>query len=192
MTNPMLNWSVWISQPFWILAIAQIVPVMIFILLGSGLVFGPLKHDIADIEQQIGEQSLGIRNIQQQLAAMPTRSDMQAQLTAWTVGKTPFLGERLAQWAAEPLSQSGAVLLSWQPVQHKSPAADEDTAWRLTFSSDYQSLLNVVRQFISLPYVLRMDRLIVKSAESPSYTGRPLHVEMTVMRPTVSRSEKVE
>ncbi|PWC16633.1 hypothetical protein DDT52_17695 [Brenneria roseae subsp. roseae] len=192
MTNPMLNWTVWISQPFWILAIAQVALMTVFILLGNWLVLGEVRQEMADVEQQIGEHSLGIQNIQQQLATMPSLADMQTQLTAWTTGKTPFHVDRVAQLATEPLSRSGAVLLSWQPAVRKSTLIAEETAWILTFRSDYQGLLNVVRQFIALPYVLRMDQLVVKSTESPSYTDRALHVEMTVMRPTIGRSKKVE
>ncbi|RLM30224.1 hypothetical protein BHG07_11710 [Brenneria salicis ATCC 15712 = DSM 30166] len=192
MTNPMINWTLWISQPWWKLALAQIVLITAFICLGNRLVLEELRREIAVSEQQIGEQSRGIRNIQQQLTTMPTLAEMQTQLTAWTKDKTPFSVDMAAQWVTEPLSQSGALLLSWQPVQQNAPATAEDSAWNLSFHSDYSGLINVVRHFISLPYVLRLEQLMVKSTAQASKADRWLRVEMTVMRPTVGRSQRIE
>ncbi|MCV9879443.1 hypothetical protein [Brenneria izbisi] len=190
--NPMINWALWIGQPLWKLALAQVVLITAFIWLGNRLVLEELRREIAVIEQQIGEQSRGIRNIQQQLTTMPALAEMQTQLTAWTKDKTPFLVDKAAQWVTEPLSQSGALLLSWQPVQQNTPATAEDSAWNLSFNADYPGLINVVRHVISLPYVLRLEQLMVKSTAQVSNADRRLRVEMIVMRPTVGRSQSVE
>ncbi|WP_409308538.1 hypothetical protein [Pectobacterium sp. B1J-3] len=194
MTNSMFNWTRWISQPFWVLAMVQIVVVTVFILLGNETILGGVRQEIVDIKQQIDEQSQALHNIQQQLAMMPLLADMQAQLATETTDQPPFHTDMLAQLVAHPLSHAGAVLLSLQPEQQKSQTTSMGDAWILTFRADYLGLLTVIRQFTALPYVLRIERLAVRSTETPlrAVADHTLHVEMVVMRPIGQWSQRIE
>ncbi|RLM25141.1 hypothetical protein BIY29_07700 [Brenneria alni] len=178
----MFNWLVWISKPLWVLVIAQIVLISGFLLLGIWLVLRGEQQQIAEVKQQIKQQYTAVQHIQQQQRTMPTLIVMQRQLAEWQAANTPFHADMAAQLVSTMLLQSSASLLSWQLDGQQS----NRRAWLLTFSADYQALLHMLRQFIGLPHVLRIEQLAMKS------TDGVLHIEMTLVKPVAQRREDVE
>ncbi|MCL2892411.1 hypothetical protein [Brenneria tiliae] len=182
MTDSMPGWAAWVSKPLWVLAAAQVIPLLAFALLVARWTLWEEQRQMTDIERQIKQQTLAVRHIRQELATMPALSAMQKQLAAWEAERRLFPADMPAQLVAAPLSQSGAVLLSLQPAQDPADRA----VWLLTFRADYRGVLQVLRQFIALPHVLRIEQLTMKSAQEG------LHIEMTLMKPPAERRDGVE
>lgn len=182
MINLMLNWPGWGSKPLWALTAAQIVLVGGFSLLGMALVLAAEQRQTAQASQMIAEQRAAIQHIQQQLKAMPSFAALKMQLAERKTEKTSFHADIPSLLVTTPLSQSEALLLSWQPVADRN----SHNAWLLTFSADYQGVLHVLRKFIAQPHVLRIERLAMQSAEGA------LHIEMNLMKPTAERGAEIE
>ncbi|PWC14762.1 hypothetical protein [Brenneria corticis] len=186
MTDSMPGWAAWVSKPLWVLAAAQVIPLLAFALPVARWTLWEEQRQMADIERQLEQHTLAVRHIRQELATMPALPAMQTQLAAWQAEQRLFPADMPAQLVAAPLSQSGAVLLSLQPAQ--SPARDsaDRAVWLLTFRADYRGVLQVLRQFIALPQVLRIEQLTMKSAQGG------LHIEMTLIKPQAERRDGVE
>ncbi|MCL2897732.1 hypothetical protein [Brenneria tiliae] len=182
MTDSMPGWAAWISKPLWVLAAAQVIPLLAFALPVARWTLWEEQRQITDIERQLAQHTLAVRHIRQELATMPALSVMQTQLAAWEAERRLFQDDMPARLVAAPLSQSGAVLLSLQPA----PDPADRSVWLLTFRADYRGVLQVLRQFIALPHVLRIEQLTMKSAQEG------LHIEMSLMKPPAERRDGVE
>ncbi|MEC5343834.1 hypothetical protein ABRZ24_14670 [Brenneria populi] len=178
--NLILNWPGWGSKPLWALTAAQVILVGVFSLLGTALLPAAEQRRTAQVEQMIAERRAAIRHMQQQLDAMPPFAALKMQLAEREKEKT--LSHEDMPLAAAPLSRSGALLLSWRP----SPRQNSHSAWLVTFRADYQGALQVLRNYIALPYVLRIEGLAMRSAEEG------LHIEMSLMKPTAERRQEIE
>ncbi|MBJ7222970.1 MULTISPECIES: hypothetical protein [unclassified Brenneria] len=184
MTHSMLNWPVWISKPLWVLASAQLVPMVIFSWLGIVLALSGGQQRAEALKQQIDKQYAAIRHIQQQLGTMPALTVLTEQLAGVATETAPFHADMPAQRLSALLSQSGASLLSWRP--DLNPVSANREAWQLTFSADYPALLRMLRKFIAQPHILKIEHLAMKSTEGA------LHIDMTWVKPMAERREEGE
>ncbi|MEE3664734.1 hypothetical protein V2I52_22905 [Brenneria sp. g21c3] len=180
--NLILDWPGWGSKPRWILAAAQVVLIGAFSLLGSVLVLNAERQQILQVNQMIMEQRAAIRHLRRQLDSLPSFAALQVRLAERKSEKPSFHADMPSLLVSAPLSKSGAVLLSWQPAAHQ----DNHQAWLLTLSADYQGLLLVLRKFIALPHVLRIERLTMTSVEGV------LHIDMHLLKATAERRAEIE
>ncbi|MCG8709677.1 hypothetical protein JHU04_002928 [Brenneria sp. 4F2] len=182
MISSMLNWAGWGSKPRWMLAAAQVVLVGGFTLFGIMVTLTAERRQIMQVNHMITEHRVAIRHLQQQLGAMPSIAGLRMQLAEQKTATSAFHADTPSQLVSAPLSQPGTSLLSWQPLIDQR----SHNAWLLTFSADYQGLLEVLRKFTALPSVLRIDRLVIKSVE------RGLHIDMNLVKPAAERRTEIE
>ncbi|ATA26338.1 hypothetical protein BIY26_02905 [Brenneria goodwinii] len=182
MINAILNWSGWASKPLWALAAAQAMLVGGFSLFGIAMVLQTEQQQMVQIKQRIDQQLAAIQHLQQQLKALPSFATLKTQLSERKADNPPFHADMPSLLVTAPLSQSGASLLSWQPERHHNGS----DAWLLTFSADYQATLHVLRKFIALPHVLRIEQLAMKSVDGV------LHINLRLVKPAAKRRSDVE
>ncbi|QTF06837.1 hypothetical protein HC231_01960 [Brenneria izadpanahii] len=184
MINAILNWSGWGSKPLWMLAAAQAVLVGGFLLLGIEMILKTERQQIMQINQRVDRQHAAIRHLRQQLQTLPSFAMLKTQLAQRKTANPPFHADMPSLLVTAPLSQSGATLLSWQPEGHQND--NDRNAWLLSFSADYQGMARVLRKFIALPHVLRIEQLAMKSVDGV------LHISMRLVKPAAERRSDVE
>lgn len=165
----------------WMLA-AQAALIGAFSLLGIMLVLNAEQQKIAQFKQMMTEQRAAIGHLRGQLDELPSFATLQMRLAERETEKPSALADMPSLLVNAPLSQSGAVLLSWLPVDDRHSRH----AWLLTFSADYQGVLHVLRKFIALPYALRIERLTMTSVEGV------LHIDMHLLKPSADREATIE
>ncbi|MEH2921836.1 GspMb/PilO family protein [Samsonia erythrinae] len=158
MIDIVLGWPGLMAKPLWQQIVMQLIVVVAAGTLSCWLLIGGMWRAVWNIEEQTVRVRLDIQQIRQQIDAMPPLAELQMQLAQKTAPTNPFQPAGLAQRIAEPLSQAGAMLLSWQPAPPHTDSFSQ-ARWQLVFSASYTGVLQVLRELTGWPYVLHVLRI---------------------------------
>ncbi|WP_315708653.1 hypothetical protein [Brenneria uluponensis] len=168
--------AIWMNTPFRVLLAAQFgVVVSLTALVGGSVIINKRQH-LDQTRQQLIESRQYTEQLIQQLARLPTLSQLQQQLAARRLPDTTLSSDSIATLLAIPLNQSDARLISWQPSSTEV-AEPFSPNWRLMLNTDYSGLMSFLKSFNALPAVPRISQLVIKK----EING--LRVELSLSRP---------
>lgn len=197
MNNVALLWLAFINRPWWWLMLAQAV---LAGAVAAGGYYALLRPEMAQsvaLRQRIALAASASEALRQRIAALPPLAQIETQLAQQAGPRAVFWPETLAAYLAAPRATPATTLLSLQQrtaSSTKSVPRDGERAattvgtetWLMIVSTNYQGLLQLVRQTIALPNTLRIQTLSVVGE------GYALRVEMALISPAAAEEQSHE